>query len=145
MATTMIRGAEPSDRERVESLLVASGLPLDGVVDHFSSFFVVDDGDEIVGVAGVELYGKDALLRSVAVSSHTKGTGVGTLLTRRAIDEACARGARAIYLLTTTAEQFFPRFGFERVSREEVPEGVRVSREFQGACPASATVMRRAL
>lgn len=141
----MIRGAEPSDRERVESLLVASGLPLDGVADHFSSFFVVDDGGQIVGVVGVELYGQHALLRSVAVASEAKGTGVGTLLTRRAIDEAYARGARAIYLLTTTAEKFFPRFGFERVTRDEVPEAVRVSREFQGACPASATIMRREL
>jgi amino-acid N-acetyltransferase len=141
----MIRAAEPSDRQRVESLLVASGLPLDGVADHFPSFFVVDEGGKIVGVAGVELYGQYALLRSVAVATDTKGTGVGTLLTRRAIDEAHARGARAIYLLTTTAEAFFPRFGFERVARDEVPERVRASREFQGACPASATIMRREL
>ena len=143
MAETMIRAVEPKDRESVESLLLDAGLPLDGVGEHFSSFFVVDDGGKIVGAAGLELYGKSALLRSVAVARGTKGTGVGTLLTRRVIDEAYARGARAIYLLTTTAEGFFPRFGFERITREDVPEVVRVSREFQGACPASATVMRR--
>jgi amino-acid N-acetyltransferase len=139
----MIRAALPSDRASVETLLVAAGLPTDGVAEHFGSFFVVDDGGKIVGVAGVELYGQHALLRSVAVATDSKGAGVGTLLTRRVIDEAFARGARAIFLLTTTAEAFFPRFGFERITRDEVPEGVRVSREFQGACPASATVMRR--
>lgn len=141
----MIRNAEAFDRSEVEALLVAQGLPIDGVADHFASFFVVEDGGQIVGVAGVELYGKHALLRSVAVSAHAKGSGIGTLLTRRVLDEAAARGAEAIYLLTTTAERFFPRFGFERITREEVPGGVQASREFQGACPASATAMRRVL
>ena len=51
------------------------------------------------------------------------------------------RGVSAIFLLTTTAEDFFPRFGFERVSRAAVPESVRASVEFQSACPASAVVM----
>jgi amino-acid N-acetyltransferase len=145
MGDDMIRAAAPSDREGVELLLVSAGLPTEGVLEHFSSFFVVDDGSMVVGAAGLELYGKHALLRSVVVATGTKGTGVGTLLTHRAIDEALARGARALYLLTTTAETFFPRFGFERITREEVPEALRVSREFQGACPASATVMRRGL
>jgi amino-acid N-acetyltransferase len=141
----MIRAAEASDREGVERLLVDAGLPTEGVLEHFSSFFVVDDGCTIMAAAGLELYGKHALLRSVVVASGSQGGGVGTLLTRRAIDEASARGASALYLLTTTADAFFPRFGFERITREEVPEAVRASREFQGACPSSATVMRRAL
>jgi amino-acid N-acetyltransferase len=141
----MIRAAEPNDREGVERLLVDAGLPLDGVRDHFGCFFVVDDGGQIIGAAGLELYGQHALLRSVVVATGTKGTGLGTLLTRRVMDEAVARGARGIYLLTTTAEDFFPRFGFVRITRDDVPEAIRVSREFQGACPASATVMRREL
>lgn len=141
----MIRNAEPKDRASVESLLVEAGLPTDGVAEHFGSFLVVDEGGKILGVAGVELYGKNALLRSVVVATDAKGTGVGTRLTQRALDEAHSHGARAVYLLTTTAEAFFPRFGFERTTRDEVPDGVRASREFQGACPDSATVMRREL
>ncbi|MET0593507.1 MAG: arsenic resistance N-acetyltransferase ArsN2 [Polyangiaceae bacterium] len=129
----MIRTAEPTDRPNVEALLIAQGLPIDGVAEHFASFFVVDDGGRIVGVAGIELYGKHALLRSVAVSADAKGSGIGTLLTRRVLDEASARGTQAVYLLTTTAERFFPRFGFELITREDEPEGVRASREFLGA------------
>lgn len=139
----MIRVAEPGDRPGVESLLLEAELPTVGIDEHFGSFFVFEDGGKIAGVAGIELYGNDALLRSVVVAKDIKSTGVGSLLTRRALDEAHARGARAVYLLTTTAENFFPRFGFERTTRDEVPESVRASREFQGACPASATVMRR--
>src|SRR5687768_4750627 len=138
----MIRTAEPGDRPSVEALLTEAGLPLEGVDEHFASFFVADEGGKIVGAAGIEWYGKDALLRSVVVASDAKGIGVGSLLTRRALDEARVHGARAVYLLTTTAEAFFPRFGFERTTREEAPERMRASREFQGACPDSATVMR---
>ena len=141
----MIRTAEPDDRSKVETLLVEAGLPIEGVAEHFASFLVAEQGGKIVGAAGMEFYGQDALLRSVVVASDAKGTGVGSLLTRRALDEARARGARTVYLLTTTADAFFPRFGFERATREEAPEPMRASREFQGACPASATFMRCAL
>ena len=138
----MIRTAEPEDRPGVEALLVAANLPVDGVAGHFATFFVVDEGAQIVGAAGIELYDKYALLRSVVVADDRRGAGLGALLTRRALDEAEARGVGAIFLLTSTAEAFFPRFGFAPVPREEVPERVRTSREFQGACPASATAMR---
>jgi amino-acid N-acetyltransferase len=142
MEPLMIRPAGPDDRDAVEALLRAAGLPTDGVADHLDTFFVVDDGGQIIGSAGLELYGEHALLRSVAIDPEARRSGLGSTLTRRALDEARARGAQAVYLLTTTAEEFFPRFGFRRSAGTEVPLPVRESREFQGACPASATVMR---
>ena len=48
-------------------------------------------------------------------------------------------------LLTTTAEKFFPRFGFEQIAREDVPPSVQASVEFTSACPTSAIVMRKRL
>ena len=112
--------------------MTESGLPIDGVAEHFGSFFVAEEGGRIVGAAGLELYGSDALLRSVVVARDARGTGLGADLARRAIDEARARGVRAVYLLTTTAEGFFPRLGFVRVPRTEVSPGVQASREFNG-------------
>lgn len=50
----------------------------------------------------------------------------------------CERGATAVYLLTETADGFFPRFGFSPVERCEVPEGVRSSVELVYACLESA-------
>lgn len=47
--------------------------------------------------------------------------------------------------LVARADGFFPRFGFTRVTRADVPAGVRQSIEFTAACPASAIVMRRLL
>jgi len=81
------------------------------------------------------------LLRSVAVADDWRSHGVGRALVTRVISDAEARGLRGLYLLTTTAERYFPSFGFRPVSRDEVPDDVRATSEFQGACPASATVM----
>jgi amino-acid N-acetyltransferase len=58
---------------------------------------------------------------------------------------ATTSGANTVFLLTTTAERFFPQFGFEQIDREQVPPSVRASVEFRSACPASAIVMRKQL
>jgi arsenate reductase len=137
------RPAREDDEPKVLALLAAAVLPTAGVEHHFESFVVAEDAaGDLAGAAGLELYGVDALLRSVVVSESRKGTGIGSNLTRRALDEARARGVCDVFLLTTTADGFFLRFGFERVARHEVPSRVQGSRELQGACPASATAMR---
>ncbi|MBA2627099.1 MAG: GNAT family N-acetyltransferase, partial [Gemmatimonadales bacterium] len=87
-------------------------------------------------------YGASGLLRSVAVDPAWRGRGLARKLTAHAIDAARTLGIDDIYLLTTTAEDYFPRLGFEPIAREAVPAGVRESVEFKGACPASAAAMR---
>jgi amino-acid N-acetyltransferase len=52
---------------------------------------------------------------------------------------------RALYLLTTTAEHYFPAFGFERTTRDRVPYAVRATSEFRSVCPDSAIVMWKEL
>jgi N-acetylglutamate synthase-like GNAT family acetyltransferase len=141
MGKGMIRQAEPQDLPAVLALLTAADLPTDGVADHFHSFFVVDDGQRIVASAGLELRGDAALLRSLAVSPDVRSTGLGAAVLRRALHEANDR-AEGVYALTTTAEGYLSRFGFERVSRSSVPAPLLESRELQGACPSSATVMK---
>ncbi|HVX38119.1 MAG TPA: arsenic resistance N-acetyltransferase ArsN2 [Gemmatimonadaceae bacterium] len=140
-----VRAARPSDLAAIEALLTASDLPLDGVREALPTFVVAQSDGEIVGVAGLEVCCDNALLRSVAVADAWRSRGVGRALVTRAIADADARGLHALYLLTTTAEQYFPSFGFREVARDDVPEDVRATKEFQGACPASATVMCRAL
>jgi len=141
----LLRRANEGDLTYVLALLEAAGLPTEGVGEHFGSFVVAESGPKVVGAAGLELYGANVLLRSVVVAPETQGTGLGSRLTRRALEEARRHGARAVYLLTTTAEGFFPCFGFLRVGRDVVPFGVQDSLEFRGACPSSAVVMRVAL
>ena len=138
-----VRPAAPDDFAAVERLLAASDLPLDGVPEALSGFVVAEVGGDVVGVAGLEVCCDNALLRSVAVSSAWRSHGLGRALVTRVISDAEARGIRALYLLTTTAERYFPSFGFRQITREEVPTDVRATTEFHSACPASAVVMCR--
>jgi amino-acid N-acetyltransferase len=74
-----------------------------------------------------------------------RGAGIGQELTRSALTLADTLGVPAVFLLTTTAENFFPKFDFSRIDRSQVPATVQDSVEFRSACPASAVVMRRML
>lgn len=93
-------------------------------------------------MVGLELCCEEyALLRSTAVAPDWRGTGLGRRLVTHVIAEAESRGIKALYLLTTTAERYFPSFGFVKTQRDAVPDEVKQSVEFREACPASATVM----
>ena len=142
---TTIRSATPADLPRIERLLTSSELPLAGVKESLGTFLIAESGADIVGVAGLEVCCDNALLRSVAVAPSHRSRGVGRELVMRLIGDAEARGIHALYLLTTTAESYFPSFGFRKIERAEVPEDVRATEEFTSACPASATVMTRPL
>jgi amino-acid N-acetyltransferase len=140
-----LRGAKKKDLPGVLSLLERSNLPTDGVAEALPQFVLAESEGELVGVVGLELYGSSALLRSAAVEERWRNSGVGRVLIERALDLARERGIGDVYLLTTTAENYFPRFGFVRISRDEVAPALQSSVEFRSACPASATVMHRAL
>lgn len=137
-----VRRATSADYRAVVGLLKAAGLPAAGVPATLADFYVAEDQGRIVGAVGLELYGPDALLRSAVVDPAARGTRVGQALVERILGHAREHGVQAVYLLTTTAERYFPRFGFDRIDRGEVPEGVKLSVEFQGACPESAVAMR---
>ncbi len=138
-----LRRATPADLPAVEALLLASKLPLDGVASAIGNFVVAEHEGALVGVAGLEVCCDNALLRSVAVQADWRARGLGRALVTRVISDAEARGLQALYLLTTTAEHYFPSFGFRVIARDQVPADIAATKEFQGACPASATVMHR--
>jgi amino-acid N-acetyltransferase len=137
--------ATPADAEAIFRLLEDNDLPLDGLSEHLATTIVARADGRIVGSAALEVYGEGALLRSVAVAPALQRRGLGHELTDAAFQLAHDIGAPAVYLLTTTAEAYFPRFGFERVDRAQVPETIKASVEFTSACPSSATVMRKLL
>jgi amino-acid N-acetyltransferase len=138
-----LRPARAEDLTAVSQLLTDAALPLDGVATSLADFVVAESGGALVGVAGLERCGRFALLRSVAVDDAWRSRGVGRALVERVIADAESRGIPALYLLTTTAERYFPSFGFREITREVVPDDVRATAEFKGACPASAVVMVR--
>jgi amino-acid N-acetyltransferase len=138
-----LRAARPTDLPEIERLLTTSELPLAGVAAGLSGFIVAESSGTIVGTAALEACCDNALLRSVAVVPEWRSRGLGRALVTRVIADAEARGIRALYLLTTTAEHYFPSFGFHQVTRDVVPAEIQSTDEFAHACPASAVVMCR--
>lgn len=137
--------ARPDDTDAVLRLLADNALPLDGVLEHLATAVVARQGSAVVGVAALEVYDDGVLMRSVAVNSSMRSAGLGRRLTDAVLTLAREIGASNAFLLTTTAERYFPRFGFERIDRAQVPPSVQTSIEFRSACPSSAIVMRKAL
>ena len=143
--TTAIRLAAPGDFAGVVRLLEAADLPTAGLQPSLPDFLVAEEGGRVVGVVGLEVFGDCALLRSAVVDAGRRGAGLGIDLVESLLRRAATRGVREVYLLTTTAEHFFPRFGFARIPRDVVAAPVRASEEFRGACPDSAIAMLKVM
>lgn len=136
-----IRSARPDDEQGVLILLREAGLPVDEVAEWLPRYVVAEADGRIVGVAGLEVHGNDGVLRSVVVEPERRGTGLGGRLAATVIASARSAGLRRLYLLTETAESYFPRHGFRRIPRDAASEAVQESVEFREACPDSATAM----
>jgi amino-acid N-acetyltransferase len=145
MSGVSVEQASAHDLAAMEALLAANQLPTVGLKDALGTALVARVGSRIIGCAAIEVYPSGALLRSVAVDGAWRGRGIGHQLTTAGLDLARDLGAKAAYLLTTTAGDFFPRFGFVQVERAHVPDDVKQSIEFRSACPTSALVMRAPL
>src|SRR5882672_8675813 len=72
----MIRGRPP--RSTAVALLQAQGLPVSDITDvHLEHFFLLGSDGSPTGLVGVEIYGVDALLRSLVVAETVRTQGIG--------------------------------------------------------------------
>jgi len=133
--------ADPSELDEVERLVTRVGLPTGGIRAGKGRFWLARDGDgRVVGCVGLEPYGAQALLRSLAVDPSYRGVGTGRALVETAIAEAGSQ-AEEIVLLTTTARAYFARLGFGVMNRADLRGPVNASEEVASLCPDTATVM----
>ncbi len=138
--------ASPHDVKDALDLLRRADLPDKDVAEKFGHYFVVHEDDgRVVGVAGLELHGEDALLRSVAVNDDYRRQGLGTSLVEAALERAARLALSSVFLLTTDAREYFARMGFAECPREEAPRAIRESWEFKTGCPSSAAFMKRSV
>jgi amino-acid N-acetyltransferase len=142
MTEITIAAATAADLEPIKALLAASDLPVAGVDEHWKTFIVARDGQNLVACGGAEAYQFVALIRSVAVQPAYRSHGLGRRIVRQLLDRLASRGLREFYLLTTTAEDYFRKRGFKTIDRDEVHPQLLSSREFQDACPDNAVCMR---
>jgi amino-acid N-acetyltransferase len=81
----------------------------------------------------------------VVVEPDARGRGLGTALCAALERRVAERDVTDLYLLTTTAAEFFADRGYERIDRVEAPPAVRATREFDALCSDAAVAMRRPL
>lgn len=137
-----IESAAAEDLPFVLALVEECGLPAEGVGEHFARFFVARLGGKRIGCVGMEVYGDDVLLRSLAVARQARNAGVGETLLSRAIEEARNAGGRTAWGLTTFGKKgLFDRFGFRVVPRSGAPPALAPSSQFRGVCPESAVLI----
>lgn len=139
--TAKIYSANTKDYLLIQSLLESAKLPLDGVNEHLRNFLVLKKEDTIIGTVGLEVYGDKALLRSLAVTKAFRGSGCGKRLYQAIIAKARGQQISEIYLLTETAEGFFAKQGFKKITRDSADVKVKESIEFRSACPETASCM----
>lgn len=146
MSTPDFRPARPEDYPAIRALLIEEGLPSEDVaVGQVSRLHLAVQDGELLACAGLELYGSDALLRSVAVAKCARQNGLGRALVGIAERDAFAIGVSRLFLLTTTAAGYFTALGYERFDRRLAPGSLQSSSQFSLLCPASATCMTKNL
>jgi amino-acid N-acetyltransferase len=129
----------------VAALLVGCGLAVDDAAESRVALLGCRRGGRLAGVVGLEIYGHSGLLRSLAVAPSERGAGLGHALVERAEQRAARRGVRDLYLLTTSAAEFFARLGYVATARSGAPASIAATRQFAGLCPAAATFMTKML
>ncbi|MBJ3787009.1 arsenic resistance N-acetyltransferase ArsN2 [Devosia sediminis] len=140
ISSTPIPGNDP----KFLAALTAAKLPTDDVGEPDRSFFRFERGGRLLGFGGFELYGEDALLRSVVVPQESRGTGAGRTVAEGMLREISNAGGTRAYLLTTTAADFFKHLGFEVIDREDAPSAILRTRQASSIC-SSAPMLFRAI
>ncbi|MDX1438877.1 MAG: arsenic resistance N-acetyltransferase ArsN2 [Rubricoccaceae bacterium] len=138
--------AAPSDFEAVAALLKSADLCYEDLTPaHMAHFLAERDGEQLIGTVGLEVTGTDALLRSLVVSPEHRGSGLGVQLVDDIETLARKTGVKNLFLLTTTADGFFDKRGYERIERSSVPAAIAATTEFKTFCPDSAACMQKRL
>ena len=88
--------------------------------------------------AAIRIIGQRGIHEEVA---YSRGQRIGHEPWNKALAAARRLDVRQLYLLTTTAENLFVRWGFRRMPRQSAPEVVRQTREYSAVRPSTAAVM----
>ncbi len=138
-----IKQVESNDYLSILEILKNASLPFTDIPSNLFHFFKAESEGKIVGVIGLEIYNEYALLRSLAVLEEAKNKGLGKLLINKVLAYASENKIKEVYLLTTTADKYFEKIGFELINREQVPLKIKESEQFIETCPSTALVLKK--
>ena len=137
--------AEKDNLSLLQSILKQNDLPTDDIYNNSIRFFVARENDRILGLVGLEVHKPFGLLRSLVVLNEFKNKQIGKKLVEYLMTVSKSEEIKELYLLTTTADKYFSKFGFIQVEREQVPDSIKQTEEFKSICPDSAEVMKKQL
>jgi amino-acid N-acetyltransferase len=143
-ATNKLVQAQGELRQQVIKLIRENDLPVSDLDNDKRLFALLQDG-EVVGSGGLETFPDCALVRSVSVQKNLQGRGLGKVIINELERISTEQGINCLYLLTTTAEEFFSRQGYEVISREDAPSAIKNTSEFSIICSSSSTLMKKHL
>jgi len=116
-----LRPARATDLSVVVALLEGCGLPTGDVTQAMLDSFCVAEAED------------------------SRGAGLAARLVDWCEAEARRRGVETVYLLTTTAADYFRMRGYTDVPRDGVPAAISRHAQFRSLCPASAKCLGKRL
>lgn len=133
------------DLASMRPLLKDAQLPYEDLAVATHSQFWGLGAPPYYAVIGLEQYDDLGLIRSLAVAEPYRRQGLGQQLVQWVEKKAQQEGLKQLYLLTTSATEFFEVLGYARLERNDLPPALYSSSQVQGVCPASAQVLVKAL
>ncbi len=130
------------ERSQAIAILQQQDLPTSDI-DEDKLLYLLMNNENPVGTAGLEIFEDCALLRSVSVTKEEQGKGYGKLINEAIEKYAKDSGINCLYLLTTTAKDFFDKQGYCIIKREESPQAIQQTVEFASLCPSAAVVIKK--
>ena len=98
--------------------------PLSEIYESIRDFFVIRDGEEVIGCAALHVSWSDlAEIRSVAVAEDSQKKGLGARLVAACIKEAAELGIKTVFCFTYRPE-FFKQQKFVDIDKMELPRKV---------------------
>ena len=143
MEEMTFRAGEKKDIHKIKLLLESADLPYEDIDLARQDFIVATQGAKIIGAVGLEPYGECGLMRSLTVEDTYRGRGMGRALVMEMTGYAREKGIKQLFLLTLTADRFFEKEGFERISRDRMPKAIQNTTEFTSICPLSSVCMKK--
>ncbi|MGZ3534418.1 MAG: GNAT family N-acetyltransferase [Thermodesulfobacteriota bacterium] len=137
--------AARGDKNQIRRLLSACELPTLYVHRHLKSFMVAKADKKIIGVVGIEVYGRTGLFRSLCVDETYRGRGIAKMLNRKLIAFARMWKIDRLYLFTLYAEKFALKLGFRKIDKKQIPKIIRSTWQFRKArsCPSVICMMKK--